>query len=159
MGSMTVNRYVALSTFALFCVPLTASAADIGVPGRIYVGEVRTMVIAPDNRAAIDALHHDGWIEARGTVLSSEAFPELFRAIGRTWTTDHVVAGRFAIPNIHNGPQCDLVSNDDPSSVLGAADRVQSGRVQSNLIGARSISYWIFVGRDVNRLFSTRAQR
>ena len=157
---MTIKRYVAMSTFALFCAPLTTSAADSGAPGRVYVGEVRTMVVAPDNRDAIDALHHDGWIEARGMVLSSEAFPELFKVIGRTWTADDVVSGRFAIPNIHNGSQCDLVSNDDPSGVLSAADRLQSGRVQSNWLGARSISYWIFVGRDVSRLLSSnRAER
>jgi hypothetical protein len=113
---------------------------------QIAIGQVRMMAITAENRNAVEALHRDGWLEARGQLLSIEAFPELYRVIGRTWTSDSTAEGRFAVPELKDRSQAQ--SSPNPFGVLGPGDLISSGRTKS---GARSfpLSYWIFVGRPV----------
>jgi tail collar domain len=133
---------------AVICGLATAGAA--GVAGaqtpRFDVGEVRMMAITGGNRNAVDALHREGWLEARGQLLSIERFPELYQALGRTWTSESTAQGDFAVPALKDRSQAQ--SSRNPFGVLGPGDLITSGRSKSD---ARSfpLSYWIFTGRPV----------
>jgi microcystin-dependent protein len=105
------------------------------------------IAVAPDNQTVAAQLHHDGWLEARGQVLQIGAFPELYRVVGRTWTSDRVAEGRFAVPQLLDRSQRRL-SSDNPFGVLGPGDLVTSGTT-----GGRTpyvpLTLWIFAGRPV----------
>lgn len=123
-----------------------AAGAASAQTTRFEVGEVRMMAIAAENHSAIEALHRDGWLEARGEVLSTDAFPELYRVIGRTWTSESTGEGRFAVPELRD--RSHLQNPVNPFGVLGPGDLITSGRATG---GAQAfpLSYWIFVGRPV----------
>jgi hypothetical protein len=129
------------------CLPEAARAADIASSPR--PGEVRAMAIATSNVDAIAQLHREGWIEARGQLLSTADFPELFRAVGRTWTAKDVAEGRFAIPDIHERTGHEI-SSDNPFGVLGPGDLVTSGNPQHTWLRSGELSEWIFAGKDVS---------
>jgi hypothetical protein len=113
---------------ALVVASVSASAADDVAAGRPRVGEVRAFAVAPSNKEAVAELHHDGWLEARGQLLSVSEFPALFKAVGRTWTNSDVGPERFAIPEVLDRSQR-KVSSDNPYGVLGPGDLVTGGRV------------------------------
>jgi hypothetical protein len=144
---MKIIACLAASIVALACGPESAHAADTASSPR--PGEVRTIALAAGNVDAIAQLHREGWIEARGQLLSTADFPELFQAVGRTWTATDVAAGRFAIPAIHErtGRQ---ISSDNPFGVLGPGDLVTSGLPQHSWLRSGELSEWIFAGRDVS---------
>jgi hypothetical protein len=93
-------------------------------------------------------LHHDGWLEANGQVLSASEFPELYEVLGCTWTTAGTREGRFAVPELHDRSERQ-VSSDNPFGVLGPGDLVTSGRPQKAWLRQAPLSEWIFVGREV----------
>ena len=148
---MKIAMILVFSVVILICTWGVAMAADDVAVGRPFVGEIRSFAIAPGNKDAVAELHHDGWLEARGQLLATGVFPELFRAVGRTWTARTVEEGRFAIPEIHDRFQRG-VSSDNPFGVLGPGDLVTAGRVKKAWLRQAPISYWIFVGRDASQI-------
>lgn len=110
------------------------------------VGEVRMMAITANNRTAVEALHREGWLEARGELLSTEAFPELYRVIGRTWTSESTAQARFAVPELKDRSHLQDAAN--PFGVLGPGDLITSGRAKGG-VQSFPLSYWIFAGRPI----------
>jgi hypothetical protein len=108
-----------------------------------------SLAVAPTNLKTVAQLHREGWLEARGQLLSTSVYPELFEVVGRTWTRHEVKDGRFAIPEIHNRSQGRL-SSDNPFGVLGPGDLVTSGKSQNAWLRPAPLSEWIFVGREVS---------
>ena len=143
-----MKRFGAFVTAVIMSGALTGSAHAADSP---RLGEVRTFAVARGNHDAITPLHHDGWLEANGRVLSASQFPELYREIGRTWTARAVSEGSFAIPLLRDTTQL-ARSFDNPYGVLGPGDLVTSGRVHPILDRSYPLTYWIFVGRDVSQL-------
>src|SRR5215471_16666374 len=141
---MTLNTTLVAAICGL-AVAGAASVAGAQTP-KFEIGEVRMMAIAAENRSAVEELHHEGWLEAHGQLLSINAFPELYRMIGRTWTSELIAEGRFAVPELND--RSHLQNPVNPYGVLGPGDLITSGRAKG---GARSfpLSYWIFVGRPV----------
>jgi len=141
---MTVKSTLvaAICGLASVSAPRVASAQT----PQFEVGQVRMMAIAAENRNAVDALHHQGWLEARGELLSIEAFPELYRVIGRTWTTKATAQGRFAVPELKDRSQVQNAVN--PFGVLGPGDLITSGRAKGG-VQSFPLSYWIFTGRPI----------
>jgi hypothetical protein len=137
-------------TLAIVC-GMAAVAIAGGEPGGIAprVGQVQALAIAPDNHAAIAALHKDGWLQANGALLRASEFPELYDMIGRTWTADGVKEDRFALPDLHDTLQQPR-SADNPFSVLGPGDLVNSNHAAGAWMRRAPLSYWIFVGRDLS---------
>jgi hypothetical protein len=141
---MTLNKTLA----AAMCLLAAAGTASVaGAQTRQFeIGEVRMMAIATENPGAVETLHHDGWLEARGELLSIETFPELYRVIGRTWTSEATPPGRFAVPELKD--RSHLQNPVNPFGVLGPGDLISSGRAKSDA-RAFPLSYWIFVGRPI----------
>ena len=133
---MRVASYYVLSA-VLLCSAASAWAADDRL-AKPCVGEVMALAIDPNNAKAAVELHHDGWLAAQGQLLSASQFPELFEAVGRTWTADGVREDRFAIPNIHDRAQR-IVSSDNPFGVLGPGDLVTGGRVRKSWLSCPPI--------------------
>jgi len=77
------------------------------------IGEVRATAIAWDNPQITEQMHRDGWLEARGQLLQTRDFPELYGAIGRRWTGTSVHEDLFALPEIHDVHAL-LESGSDP---------------------------------------------
>jgi microcystin-dependent protein len=100
-------------------------------------------VVAPGTRA-VAQLHEQGWIEARGELLSAKEYPELFDAIGRTWTSDGVSEGRFAVPDVKDSGR---IRAANPFGVMGPGDLVAGGRTAKPWLNPAPISYWIYAGR------------
>lgn len=140
-----------LCIVALVVTPRVTLVADEGSTGLPRVGEVRRFAVAPGNADVIAHLHHDGWLEARGQLLSASACDALFKTIGRTWTADDVGEGRFAVPDLHDRAQRSI-SSDNPFGVLGPGDLVTGGRVVRPWLRSNPMTYWIFTGQDVTRL-------
>jgi hypothetical protein len=145
---MTITRYLGLTLLALVVSSGATSAADGSSAERPLVGEVRSLAIAPSNLNAVADLHHDGWLEANGQLLSSSEFPELYEVVGRAWTTAETREGRFAVPELHDRSQRQA-SSDNPFGVLGPGDLVTSGQPQKAWLRQVPLSEWIFVGREV----------
>jgi hypothetical protein len=140
------------TALALILCGLTGAGAasvsnEVPSAARPVVGEMRMIAIAPGSRTVAVELHRDGWLEARGQLLPTESFPELFKVIGRAWTSDTAAENRFAVPEVLDRLQRrDWPQN--PFGVLGPGDLLTSGRA------ARSrpfvpLTCWIFVGRPV----------
>ena len=151
---MRIIGCLGLAVVAVVAASGFASAADDSSVERPRIGEVRSLAIAPGNKDAVAELHHDGWLEARGQLLSASAFPELFNVIGRTWTSSEAKEGRFAIPEILDRSQLEVPS-ENPFGALDPGDLVTSGRAQKAWLRHAPISYWIFVGKDVSDLEAT----
>lgn len=111
------------------------------------IGEVRMLAIAPDNQSVATELHRDGWLEARGQMLAVGEFPELYKVVGRTWTSEGVAENRFAIPEVSDRSQRRISSNN-PFGVLGPGDLVTGGRVAKRQPSV-PLTCWIFVGHPV----------
>jgi microcystin-dependent protein len=141
----TVIR-VALGSLAL---TLTTFALVASADERPYLGEVRAIAMAKGNHDLVTRLHHDGWLEANGQILSVEQFEDLYHQLGRAWTADAVPQDRFALPRLRDTTQ-PLPSSSDPYGVLSpgtlAPNRPRRQPRQMPL------SYWIFVGQDVDRV-------
>jgi hypothetical protein len=145
---MRIKRCLGLTVLALVVASGYTSAADDSSAERPRVGAIRSLAIAPSNLKAVAQLHHDGWLEARGQLLATSVYPELFEVVGRTWTRNEVQDGCFAIPEIHDRSQGRL-SSDNPFGVLGPGDLVTSGKPQKAWLLPNPLSEWIFVGREV----------
>jgi hypothetical protein len=113
--------------------------------------------VAPGNTTAIAQLHRDGWLESRGQLLSTQAYPALYGVVGRTWTSEEVVEGGFAVPDLRDNSQRSI-SSSNSFGVLGPGDLVTSGRPTRPWLRRSPMTYWIFVGKDVTRpqLFRAR---
>ena len=68
---MKTAAYLVVSVFVLAGTLYVAPAAGDSVPELARVGEVRAFAVAPGNSQVIAELHHDGWLEARGQLLSA----------------------------------------------------------------------------------------
>jgi hypothetical protein len=148
---MKTTLCLALGLFAMAVTPSVASAGDDATPARARVGEVRMFVLDPANRGAVEALHREGWLEARGEVLPTNAFEALFKAIGRAWTADGVTSNRFAVPDLGNrAKRSESSSSRNPYGVLGPGDLVTGGR--GSRVRPQPVAFWIFTGQDVSRL-------
>src|SRR6188508_2029472 len=147
---MRITMYFTFTVAAIVASGSASAAADSSLRLPL-VGEVRSLAISPGNKTAVAEMHHEGWLEARGQLLSTSAFPELFKAIGRTWTASDVNDGRFAIPEILDRSQLEVPS-DNPFGVLGPGDLIGGGRARKTWLRHAPISYWIFVGHDISRL-------
>ena len=148
---MKTTTYLVASVVALAVTLSVVPVAGNTTTEGARIGEVREFAVAPGNRQVIAQLHHDGWLEARGQLLSARAYPALYGVVGRTWTTDEVVEGRFAVPDLRDRSQRSL-SSDNPFGVLGPGDVVTSGRTNRQWRRTSPIVYWIFTGSDVTRL-------
>ena len=155
---MKTAAYLVVSVFVLAGTVYVAPAAGDSVPELARVGEVRAFAVGPGNSPVIAQLHHDGWLEARGQLLSARECQALFKIVGRTWTVDSVGEDRFAIPDLHTRSGR-LASSDNPFGVLGPGDLVTSGRADRQWLRQSPITYWIFTGQDVTRLETFSAPR
>jgi len=126
----------------------TAAWADQPARPSPLVGEIRAMAVAAPNTSAVAQLHEQGWIEARGELLSAKEFPELFNTIGRAWTSDGVSEGRFAVPDIEDSGRN---RSANPFGVMGPGDLVAGGRNPKPWLNRGPISYWIYAGRPAAR--------
>jgi hypothetical protein len=113
-------------------------------PAGPLVGEIRAMAVSAPAARAVARLHEQGWIEASGELLSAKEYPELFDAIGRTWTSDGVSEDRFAVPDIKEPGG---IRSPNPFGVMGPGDLVTSGPDAKSWLKPATISYWIYVGR------------
>ena len=75
---MSITGCIGLLLLAATSVSGYTSAADNASAKRPCVGEVRALAIVLSEEDVI-ALHRGGWLEVRGQLLSTKAFPELFR--------------------------------------------------------------------------------
>ena len=148
---MKTTTYLVALVFALAVTRYVVPVAGNATTESARVGEVREFAVAPGNTQVIAQLHRDGWLEARGQLLSAQAYPALYGVVGRTWTTEEVVGGRFALPDLRDRSQRSL-SSDNPFGVLGPGDVVTSGGTSRQWLRASPITYWIFTGSDMTRL-------
>ena len=155
---MKTVAYLVVSVFVLAGTLYVAPAAGDSVPELARVGEVRAFAVAPGNSQVIAELHHDGWLEARGQLLSAHEYQALYKIVGRTWTADGVAEDRFAVPDLRARSRR-LASSDNPFGVLGPGDLVTSGRADKQWLRPSPITYWIFTGQDVTRLETFTAAR
>ena len=118
-------------------------SAQDQLTGTPIVGELRVLSVA--SSGATDRLHQAGWLEARGQIVSKSDFPELFDAIGRSWTGDGVSGDDFAIPLLTPGSMRVKTTADTTHRVASPGDQVSSNRPRQNKQGP--LSCWIFVGR------------
>jgi hypothetical protein len=147
---MGIGGRLVLSLAMVYGTAALAAASGGPATEAPQVGEVHAIAIAPGNQSAVATLHRDGWVQADGALLRASQFPELYSAIGRTWTRPEVREGRFAVPNLHDALQQPL-SGDNPFGVLGPGDLVRRDHVAaSSWMPQAPLSYWIFVGRDVS---------
>jgi hypothetical protein len=114
------------------------------------VGEIRAFAIGRLNAAAVTEMHRNGWFEARGQLLSVERFPELYRVVGREWTSKDVGDQQFALPDVRDERYQRAVDADTAYRALGPGDLITGGRTIRSSIRLHPISYWIFAGRPVN---------
>ena len=138
---MTSKALLAVVFSSLTAIPISAQDQPAARP---IVGEVR--VLSVSSAGAVDDLHRAGWLEARGQVVSRADFPELFQAIGRSWTADSVMSDSFAVPFVTPGSMRVQTSSDNPFGVLGPGDLVRSGQPRPNRQGP--LACWIYVGRS-----------
>src|SRR5262249_13646934 len=115
-----------MSAWLVTAVAITAAApiatAHAQTASNPVLGEIRTLATSTVSRNVIARLHHDGWLEARGQVLSTSAYPALFKAIGREWTPSRVATDQFAVPDVEG--ESSKRSSDNPYGVLGPGDLV-----------------------------------
>src|SRR5262245_5615484 len=141
---MTSNRRsICVVAVAIFGLGTAAWADQPARPGPL-VGEIRAMAVAAPATRGIAQLHEQGWIEARGELVSAKEFPELFNTIGRAWTSDGVPEDRFAVPEIE-APRG--IRSANPFGVMGPGDYVAGGRETKPWLNHAPISFWIYAGR------------
>ena len=80
---MKTAAYLVVSVFVLAGTLYVAPAAGNCMPELARVGEVRAFAVAPGNSQVIAELHHDGWLEARGQLLSARELQALYKVIRR----------------------------------------------------------------------------
>ena len=120
-----------------------AAAAQPARPGPL-VGEIRAIAVSGPSAKEVARLHEEGWLEARGQLLSTSEFSELFDTIGRAWTSGGVAENRFAVPDIE---QPGRVRSANPFGVLGPGDLVSRGQDTRPWSRPARLSYWIYAGR------------
>jgi len=114
------------------------------------VGEVRGFAIGRPNVVAVADMHRDGWIEARGQLVSVEAFPELYCVVGREWTARDVPDSQFALPEVRDDRFQRAIDANNAYRALGPGDLITGGRTIKSSRRLHPISYWIFAGRSVS---------
>jgi hypothetical protein len=123
------------------------ASADDAPSIRPHVGEVREIALAEPNQAELtQRMHHQGWLEADGRLLPVAQFEELYKQIGRSWTSGGVSRKLFALPRLHD-VSLEPRSSDDPYGVL--SHNIVLYRQPNRPAYPPVLSYWIFVGRDV----------
>ena len=146
---MKRSTVLVLVLCALAGVGAARVANEVPSTAQPMVGEMRFIAVAPNNQAVVAELHHDGWLEARGELLATSSFPELFSVVGRAWTADSAAENRFAIPEV-----CDRFQrrewSQNPFGVLGPGDMVTSGRATKSPTRTAPLTCWIFVRRPVS---------
>jgi hypothetical protein len=147
-------RGLAPAVMGLIAVVGSSNVAIAG-DGTPTVGEVRAIAVAWNNPQINQQMHRDGWLEARGQLLETKMFPELYGAIGREWTGPGADEGHFAVPSLHESSQ--QISSDNPFGVLGPGDLITSGRPQ--LTRNSVLSYWIYTGKDVTTMAAITRKR
>ena len=150
MKTTTVCRTISFVALILFAAAW--ATADQPQASRPVVGELRTFAVPPRDSTSRMQLHHQGWIEANGTLLEASSFEPLLKVIGRTWTPAGVSSDEFAVPDLR-GRSRGRVSSDNPFGVLGPGDLITSGRRPvAKGMTTEPITYWIFTGQDVSVL-------
>ncbi|HEY7287694.1 MAG TPA: tail fiber protein [Vicinamibacterales bacterium] len=144
---MTSTRFLLCSTAIAVVGLVRPAAADQPVRPGPLIGEIRAIAISGPSAQEVARLHEDGWLEARGQLLSTSEFPELFNTIGRAWTSDGVAENRFAVPDIER-PSGARASN--PFGVMGPGDLVAGGQATKSWSKRDALSYWIYAGRAVS---------
>jgi hypothetical protein len=158
MWAMKTSAYVFVFVYILAATLYVVHAGGNTPTEAPHVGEVREFAVAPGNDEVIAQLHRDGWLEARGQLLSASVYEALYKTVSLAWTADDVAEGRFAIPDLDDHSQRSI-SSDDPFGVLGPGDLVTSGRTTRQWLRTSPITYWIFTGQDVTRLEAYTAAR
>jgi len=143
---MTSMRFAFCTTVLVIGGFATAAAAEQSIRGPL-VGEIRALAITNVDGAAAARLHEEGWLEARGQLLSTSEFPELFTTIGRTWTSDGVAENRFAVPDIVRRSG---MRSSNPFGVMGPGDLVSGGQATKSWSKQAVLSYWIYAGRAIS---------
>jgi hypothetical protein len=146
-------RLIAL-TFALGAFGLAAFVRADTPATTPLVGELRVFAIGPANKAAIARMHKQGWLEARGQVVSKSEYPDLYDTIGRTWTADKTPANQFALPDLRD--RFEQRSSANPFGVMGAGDLLTGSAKRTPLTDP--LTYWIYVGPDAGSRM-TQTQR
>ena len=118
-------------------------AADSVTPTTPVVGEVKAVVMDPTNGSEVRALRQQGWVHAGGQLVSIQAYPALYRTIGRKWTSPQATNDQFALPDLDPGHD---QRTPDPYGVLGG-DAVIGGK-QLSEAHAPSLRYFIYVGQQ-----------
>ena len=114
------------------------------------------LAVPTANAESISRLHHEGWLEAQGELLSATEFPALFETIGRAWTSDTAPNGWFAVPDVPYRPR--KISSDNPYGVLGPGDLIFSRPPAKRWANSIPLSYWIYVGRDLRGTHPEKVQ-
>jgi hypothetical protein len=153
---MKRSTVLVLVLCALAGVAAARVADEVPSTAQPRVGEMRFIAVAPNNESVVAELHHDGWLEARGQLLATSSFPELFKVIGRAWTADGAAENRFAIPEVVDRFQR-RESSRNPFGVLGPGDMVTSGRTTEGPARTAPLTCWMFVGRPVSAVNATAA--
>jgi microcystin-dependent protein len=123
------------------------SAADGSAAGP-RIGEVRVIALAPGHQEVVTQLRQEGWLEAKGQILSTAEYPALYRQLGRAWTRAGIPQDRFAIPNLRDATQ-PVPSSSNPYDVIGSgATETSNKTTRRQQIRTTPLSYWIFAGAD-----------
>jgi hypothetical protein len=148
--SSVINTGVKVLASTVVGLVAVAGSSNVAIAGdgNPVVGEVRAMAVAWNNQQITEQMHRNGWLEARGQLLQTKMFPELYGAIGRDWTGPGADESHFALPRIQRSTQ--IISSDNPYGVLGPGDLVTSGRPQRTRNSV--LWYWIYAGKDISTM-------
>lgn len=119
-----------LSLVAIACASLALRSLEADAQSTTngnIASEVRAFAIDPADQRALRELHHAGWLEAMGQLLSTQDFPAARAMIGRAWTADNVPSDRFALPDLRR-LSADPASPDRVTAELLEGDLVTGGR-------------------------------
>lgn len=132
----------------IVCASVVSADDPAGAPPML--GQVRTLAVNPQDQVQLRALAHEGWLEASGQVLHTQAFYPLYQTIGRTWTASRVPADEFALPDLDDQTMASARRARNPYGVLGPGDLVSGGE---RLPAARpSLLHFIYVGKDASEI-------
>src|SRR5690242_13116825 len=77
-----------------------AAAADNVTATSPHVGEVKALILNPQNASELGQLRQQGWVPATGQLVSIREYPALYRTIGRHWTSRRVSSDKFVLPDL-----------------------------------------------------------
>lgn len=143
METYTVKSIAILVVCGCLCCSGRAQAQTVEGP---LAGEIRAFAVDTSDSEAMTTLHRAGWLEAAGQVLSVQDFPEAFRMIRRSWTSNRVPADHFAVPDLRRLSRTPDEIDETTAQLLGG-DRVTSGSSSKGRASARLL-YCVYLGRD-----------